>query len=80
MDDMIDFMKFTGVLLLFVIAVVVVPIKTLVEYDCAQYGQVADVNTEVFALTCMVEDPDLGWVTYGERKASRYAQKGLSHE
>ena len=79
MRDFIDFMKVMGIVmavLILLTGILLVPISWSSQYTCGQYGEIAGLDTEHFGVTvCMIEDPDLGWVTYGERKASRIGEK-----
>lgn len=47
-----------------------------VDSNCDGYGDVTGLNTQTLWFgVCMIEDPELGWVTYEERKMSRVTER-----
>jgi hypothetical protein len=58
-----------------IIIVYIMLMKAASVYECKSYGRITGLETDHFSLTCMINDPDLGWVTYEERKLSRVAEK-----
>jgi hypothetical protein len=47
-------------------------------WQCSAYGKTSRLETELAAVTCMVNDPVLGWVSVEQRTYSMAAAQGLS--
>jgi len=72
-------LRFFGPLFLIVFGMmgaVVWGVKGIAEYECNQYGLVAGLETRHVGLeTCMINDPEYGWISYEERKMTRVAER-----
>ena len=74
-----DFMQFMAVMLLIMAIFVGGMLLTIRAYSmsqCAKYGDIAGLETKHIGLDqCMINDPELGWMTFGERAATRIGQR-----
>ena len=73
-----DFIKFFGGMGAFLVCLFIV-MNAYSKHTCAEYGEVSSLPTKHFGLSvCMIEDPQLGWMTYSERSIARTAERGLT--
>lgn len=52
-------------------------IMMLVSVSCDKYSDVTGLETKMAFDTCMIKDPEVGWVSYDERLNARTAERGL---
>jgi hypothetical protein len=80
MDDIIEFITCIILPVFGTVALVIAPMLLLANlsarWTCGGYGEVTGLDTKVIGIyTCMIEDPEHGWMTYKERYASRIAER-----
>ena len=43
--------------------------------QCAAYEEITGVETKYNTFMCYINDPEYGWMSYAERKATRFAER-----